>query len=184
MIAALEGIITKKEPTRCVLKLASGVSYGVNISLGCAAQLQSGAKTELLITQIIREDADLLYGFLDERERTMFEMLIKLSGIGASTAMAVCSSLSSQAFIKAIASGDAATLTSVPGIGPKTARRIIAELGDAKLMEFSPDQTYKAEAISALESLGFKRDRINKAMVDCTNTSTAELVKEALKKLA
>ena len=95
MIAALEGVITKKEPTRCILKLASGVSYGVNISLGCAAQLQSGAKTELLITQIIREDADLLYGFLDERERTMFEMLIKLSGIGASTAMAVCSSLSS-----------------------------------------------------------------------------------------
>ena len=114
----------------------------------------------------------------------MFEILIKLSGIGASTAMAVCSSLSSQAFIKAIASGDAATLTSVPGIGPKTARRMIAELGDAKLMEFSPDQTYKAEAISALESLGFKRDRINKAMVDCTSTSTAELVKEALKKLA
>ena len=184
MIAALEGIITKKEPTRCVLKLASGVSYGVNISLGCAAQLQSGAKTELLITQIIREDADLLYGFLDERERTMFEMLIKLSGIGASTAMAVCSTLAPQDFARCVATGDAATLTSVPGIGPKTARRIIAELGDAKLMEFGPSETYKNEAASALQSLGFKRDKINQILAGCSSTNTSDLVKEALKKLA
>jgi holliday junction DNA helicase ruvA len=184
MIAAIEGIITRKEPTACVIKCASGVSYALSLSLNTSAKLTQGKLTELACVQILREDADSLYGFLDESEKRMFETLIKLSGVGASTAMAVCSTLAPQDFARCVATGDAATLTSVPGIGPKTARRMIAELGDAKLMEFSPDQTYKAEAISALESLGFKRDRINKAMVDCTSTSTAELVKEALKKLA
>ncbi|MBQ7270101.1 MAG: transposase, partial [Campylobacter sp.] len=104
--------------------------------------------------------------------------------IGASTAMAGCSSLSSESFSKAVISGDTATLTSVPGIGPKTARRIVAELGDAKLMEFSSGESYKNEAAMALESLGFKRDKINKVLSECFSTSTAELVKEALKKLA
>ena len=172
MIVAIEGIITKKEPTNCVIKLSSGISYSVNISLNCSAKLEKNAKIELLITQIITD------------EQKMFEMLIKLSGIGVSTAMAVCSSLSSESFSKAVINGDTATLTSVPGIGPKTARRIVAELGDAKLMEFSSGESYKNEAAMALESLGFKRDKINKVLSECSSTSTAELVKEALKKLA
>ena len=184
MIVALEGIITKKEPTNCVIKLNNGVSYSVGISLNCSAKLEKNGKIELLISQIIREDANLLYGFLESAEQKMFEMLIKLSGIGASTAMAVCSSLTSDSFMKAVINGDFATLTSVPGIGPKTARRIVAELSDAKLMEFSESESYKSEATLALESLGFKRDRINKVLSECSSTSTAELVKEALKKLA
>lgn len=184
MIVAVEGVITKKEPTSCVIKLNNGVSYGICVSLNCSAKFEKGAKIEFLTTQIIREDANLLYGFLDEKEQRMFEMLIKLSGIGASTAMAVCSSLSSDSFLKAVIGGDTTTLTSVPGIGPKTARRIIAELGDAKLIEFAPSESYKNEAILALESLGFKREKINKVISECSSTSTAELVKEALKKLA
>ena len=184
MIVAIEGTVTKKEPTKCVLKVANGVSYGVCISLNCSSRLERGVKIELLITQIIREDANLLYGFLESAEQKMFEMLIKLSGIGANTAMAVCSSLSSDSFMKAVINGDFATLTSVSGIGPKTARRIVAELGDAKLMEFSESESYKSEAILALESLGFKRDKINRVLSECSSVSTAELVKEALKKLA
>ena len=184
MIVGLEGLITHKEPTRCVLKCASGVSYAVSISLGTGAKIERGSRVEFLITQIIREDANLLYGFLDAKEKNMFDMLIKLSGIGASTAMAVCSSLSSESFSRAIFSGDSALLTSVPGIGPQTARRIIAELSDAKFGEFGESEVYKAEAMSALESLGFKRDRISKILLDCVSTNTADLVKEALKKLA
>ncbi|MBP3224502.1 MAG: Holliday junction branch migration protein RuvA [Campylobacter sp.] len=184
MIVGLEGIITHKEPTKCVIKCASGVSYAVAISLGCGARVERGDKVEFLITQIIREDANLLYGFLELKEKNMFEMLIKLSGIGASTAMAVCSSLSAESFSRAIITGDSTLLTSVPGIGPKTARRIIAELGDAKLMEFGESEVYKSEAMSALESLGFKRDRISKILLDCVSTNTADLIKEALKKLA
>ena len=184
MIVGIDGVVTKKEPTNCVLKLNNGVSYGINISLNCSAKFEKGAKVEFFITQIIREDANLLFGFLEADEQKMFEMLIKLSGIGASTAMAVCSSLSSDSFLKAVIGGDTTTLTSVPGIGPKTARRIIAELGDAKLIEFAPSESYKNEAILALESLGFKREKINKVISECSSTSTAELVKEALKKLA
>lgn len=184
MIVAIEGIITKKEPTNCVIKLNNGISYGVNISLNCSAKLQKCEKIELLCVQILREDADLLYGFLDAKEKKVFEMLIKLSGIGANTAMAVCSSLNSDNFLRAIISGDTATLTSVPGIGPKTARRIIAELSDAKIELGSESESYKLETISALENLGFKREKINKILLDCTSTNTADLIKEALKKLA
>ena len=184
MIVAVEGIITKKEPTFCVLKTVTGVSYGISISLGCSARINKGEKIELLTAQILREDANLLYGFLDEKEKRMFEMLIKLNGIGANTAMAVCSSLSSDNFLRAIINGDTATLTTVPGIGPKTARRIIAELSDAKIELANDGEQYKIETISALENLGFKRDKINKILLNCKSTNTADLIKEALKKLA
>lgn len=183
MIKAIEGVITKKEPAFVIIKTASGVSYGIFISLFCSAKLESGAKTELNITQIIREDANLLYGFLDINEQKMFEMLIKLSGIGASTAMAVCSSLLPNAFSAAVLNGDADTIKQVPGIGPKTARRIIAELSDAKLISDDAVPAHASEALLALEALGFKRERIAKILPECKATSTSELIKEALKKL-
>ena len=183
MIKAIEGVVTKKEPAFTILKTNSGVSYGIFISLFCSAKLSKGEKTELAITQIIREDANSLYGFLDANEQKMFEMLIKLNGIGASTAMAVCSSLSSQAFTNAIISGDADTFKSVPGIGPKTARRIIAELSDAKLISDESVPSYQNEALLALEALGFKREKIVKILPDCKSENTSDLIKEALKKL-
>ena len=157
MIKAIEGVVTKKEPAFVILKTNSGVSYGIFISLFCSAKLSKGEKAELAITQIIREDANLLYGFLDANEQKMFEMLIKLNGIGASTAMAVCSSLSSQAFTNAIISGDADTFKSVP--------------------------SYQNEALLALEALGFKREKIVKILPDCKSENTSDLIKEALKKL-
>lgn len=184
MIKAIEGVITKKEPANLILKTAGGVSYGVAISLFCSAKLERGQSVELNITQIIREDADLLYGFLDSNEQKMFEMLIKLSGIGAATAMAVCSSLNPNAFLNAVKSGDAAALQTVPGIGVKTARRIIAELSDAKMTMDENLPSYQHEAILALESLGFKREKITKALSECDAQNTGELVKQALKKLA
>ena len=181
MIKAIEGVITKKEPANLILKTAGGVSYGVAISLFCSAKLERGQSVELNITQIIREDADLLYGFLDSNEQKMFEML---SGIGAATAMAVCSSLNPNAFLNAVKSGDAAALQTVPGIGAKTARRIIAELSDAKMTMDENLPSYQHEAILALESLGFKREKITKALSECDAQNTGELVKQALKKLA
>ncbi|MCD8213935.1 MAG: Holliday junction branch migration protein RuvA [Campylobacter sp.] len=184
MIKAIEGVVTKKDPAFVVLKTISGVSYGIFISLFCSAKLNKGEKTELNTTQIIREDANLLYGFLDASEQKMFEMLIKLNGIGASTAMAICSSLSPNAFSNAIISGNADTFKSVPGIGPKTARRIIAELSDAKLISDESVEDYQNEALLALEALGFKREKIVKILPDCKSANTSELVKEALKKLA
>ncbi|KEA46484.1 ATP-dependent DNA helicase RuvA [Campylobacter mucosalis] len=184
MIKAIDGVITRKDPAFVILKTASGVSYGIFVSLFCSAKLESGARVELNITQIIREDANLLYGFLDLNEQKMFEMLIKLSGIGASTAMAVCSSLSSSNFMSAVINGDDETLKRVPGIGAKTARRIIAELSDAKLITEENVPNHASEAAMALEALGFKREKIVKILAECKATDTSELVKEALKKLA
>lgn len=182
MIKAIEGTVTQKEPTFVVIKTASGVSYGIFISLFVSNLLNKGEKTELIITQILREDANLLYGFLKISEQKMFEMLVKVSGIGAATAMAICSSFTPENFTKAIANGDANSLKQVPGIGIKTAKRIIVELSDAKLM-LGSENSATSEAIMALESLGFKRDKIIKTLRDCSGADTAALVKEALKKL-
>lgn len=182
MIKAIEGLITKKEPTQLWLKCA-GITYGISISLFTSAALQKGQNIELYITQIIREDANLLYGFLKESEQRIFELLLKVNGIGASTAMAVCSSLSPDEFSAAVINGDDAVLKRVPGIGPKTARTLIAQLSDAKLGEIS-NISSSSEAFMALESLGFKRDKISAALAKCTSSDTASLIKEALKILA
>ena len=183
MIKAIEGLITKKEPTQLWIKCA-GITYGVNISLFTSAALQKGQNIELYITQIIREDANLLYGFLKESEQRIFELLLKVNGIGASTAMAVCSSLNPDEFSAAVINGDDAVLKRVPGIGPKTARTLIAQLSDAKLGEISSANNASSEAFMALESLGFKRDKISAALAKCTSNDTASLIKEALKILA
>ena len=111
-------------------------------------------------------------------------MLLKVSGIGASTAMAVCSSLSSDEFILAITNGDDSVLKRVPGIGPKTARTLIAQLSDAKLGEISSVNSVSKDAFMALESLGFKRDKITAALAKCSSNDTESLIKEALKILS
>jgi len=183
MIVAIEGTIKKNSAGIVILKTNSGVSYGIITSLKTSAKLNLGEKCELKISQIIREDANLLYGFVSNDEQQLFDMLRKVSGIGAATAMAVCSSLDPDTFIKAVINGDAATLQSVPGIGPKTARRIIAELSDAKLI-VQDIADYQNETILALESLGFKRDKILAILKDCKAQNTSDLVKEALQKLA
>ncbi len=184
MIVALDGIITRKEPASCVVKLASGVSYGVKISLFTSAALQRGERVELLITQIIREDAHLLFGFLDGGEQRVFELLLKVSGVGAATALAVCSTLKPAQVQSAVARGDEAAFRAVPGIGPKVARMIIAQLGDKKLdLGAGDDGGAQRDAFLALAALGFKEEKIAKTLALCTATSTEELVKEALKKI-
>ncbi|AJC87579.1 Holliday junction branch migration protein RuvA [Campylobacter insulaenigrae] len=183
MIVALEGEVAKKNPTYIVLKTVSGVSYGVYVSLFCSNQINQNGKIELLITQIIKEDSHKLYGFLDDSEQKMFELLIKINGIGATTAMAVCSSLSVDAFYMALKNADESAFKKVPGIGAKGAKRIITELSDAKMNISNCDLTH-SQALAALISLGFKQENILKALSSCQSTETGELVKEALKKLA
>ncbi|NLK66438.1 MAG: Holliday junction branch migration protein RuvA [Campylobacteraceae bacterium] len=184
MIVGIEGVLTRLEPNLAIVKLNSGLSYGVIVSLNCSASLTVGEKASLIITQIIRDDAHLLYGFKDKDEQNMFQVLLKVSGVGASTAMAVCSTLKYSEFVSSVVNGDTKVLTTVPGIGLKTARKIIAELSDAKLISSESVESYKSDAILALESLGFKRDRVLKIISECTATNTADLIKEALKKLA
>ncbi len=183
MIKGIEGVVSLKEPTFVVIKTNSGVSYGVSVSLFCSVRLEKGQRAELHTTMIIKEDSHKLYGFLDKNEQKMFELLLKVNGIGATTAMAVCSSLDTNSFYSALHSGNEEAFKKVPGIGPKSAKRIIVELSDAKVALESGNES-QSQALQALLSLGFKQDRILKALSECKATSTSELVKEALKKLS
>lgn len=183
MVKAIEGVVSLKEPTFIIIKTNSGVSYGLFVSLFCSARLEKGQKAELHTTMIIKEDSHKLYGFLDKNEQKMFELLLKVNGIGATTAMAVCSSLDTNSFYKALNFGDESAFKQVPGIGPKSAKRIIVELGDAKIALESTDEG-KSQALQALLSLGFKQDRALKALSECKAQETSELIKEALKKLS
>ena len=183
MIAAIEGVVSLKEPTFVVLKTNGGVSYGLSVSLFCSARLEKGQKAELFTTHIVKEDSQRLFGFLDKNEQRMFELLLKVSGVGPSTAMAVCSSLDTNAFYAALHTGDEAALKRVAGIGVKSAKRIIVELGDAKVAIEGGDES-KNQALQALLSLGFKQDRVLKALADCKASTTSELIKEALQKLS
>lgn len=183
MIVALKGIIAHKEPTFVHIELPSGITYRVGISLYTSGELKNSQEAKLHITQIIREDAHLLFGFLHVDEQRMFETLIKLSGIGPSTAMAVCSTLTPSGFATALMHGNADAFKAVPGIGPKSAKRIIVELSDFALDAPIGQGSGHQEALLALESLGFKKDRIQKVLSTCIQTDTASLVKEALKKL-
>lgn len=182
MIVALSGKIVQKSPTFIHIQTNGGVTYKVLVSLQ-SMSLISTDDICINTTQIIREDANLLFGFMSNDEQRMFETLIKVSGIGPTTAMAVCSTLKPAEFAQVIATANVEAFKIVPGIGPKTAKRILVELS-----EFSPDlpnvNNYQKDAILALESLGFKKDRVQKALATCKSTDLQSLVKEALKKLA
>lgn len=185
MIVGIEGKIVKKEPTFLYIKIANGLTYKVNISLFTSAKIDTNI-VSLHITQIIREDSHLMYGFLDIDEKNIFDTVIKLNGIGPSTALAICSTLSPSDFALALENQNIEAFKRVPGIGPKSAKRILVELSDFSLSSLKESSSNKnqIDAILALESLGFKKDKITKVLTTCKSDTTEELIKEALKKLA
>ncbi len=183
MIVAIDGKITKKEPTSCFVKCASGVTYKLRVSLFTSTSVEVGQSVELLATQIFREDAQEIFGFLSEEEQKLFEMLLKVSGVGPSTALAVCSTLKPDDVSRAVNLGDESAFKRVPGVGPKGARMIIAQLKDAKFDMVATQSAAQRDAFLALQSLGFKEDKIGKTLAQCTATETAALVKEALSKM-
>jgi len=184
MIVGIEGVVELKEPTLVHLNV-NGLIYEIFISLQTYGAITS-ERIKLFTSHIIREDAQLLYGFFEIGEKRLFERLIKISGVGPKVAMAICSTFSASQFAQIIASNDIAGLKRVPGIGPKSAGRILVELSgfDAELMQQgSVGTAASGEASLALESLGFKKEQISKVLRECESTDTASLVKEALKKL-
>ena len=186
MVVAIEGKIIQKGPTFLNLKIASGLTYRVNISLFTSSKLGDEKLVSLHTTQIIREDHHSLYGFLDMDEKNIFDTVIKLNGIGPSTALAICSTLSPSDFASALSSQNVEAFKRVPGIGPKSAKRILVELSDFSLesLELGSSDKNQLDTVLALESLGFKKERIRKILSTCKSTTTPELIKEALKKLA
>jgi Holliday junction DNA helicase RuvA len=184
MIVGLKGTILYKEPSFVHVEV-SGVIYEVFISLQTFSALPK-TEVNLFTTHIIREDAQLLYGFLDISEKKMFERLLKINGVGPKVAMAICSTYTPAQFGIVINNKDMNGVKKVPGIGPKSAGRILVELSgfDKEMLSSSSVET-KAfnEATEALESLGFTKAKISKALSACEGKDTASLVKESLKLL-
>ena len=182
MIVGIEGEVVYKEPTILHINV-NGLIYEVNVSVNSSSAINS-IKVKLHISQIIREDANLLFGFVSKDEKRMFDTLLKINGVGPKVALAVCSTFTPETFAKIVSSKDVTMLKRVPGIGPKAASRILVELADFIVSTQEEDNNSSAviEATMALESLGFKKDAIKKALQGESGI-TQELVKIALKKL-
>jgi Holliday junction DNA helicase RuvA len=193
MIAHIQGRLVEKTPTEVIID-CNGVGYHINISLHTYSLLPDSESLKLFIFLQIREDAHTLYGFVEKQERELFKLLLSVSGVGASTARTMLSSLAPSQIIQAIASNDVGTMQSMKGIGAKTAQRIILDLKEKVLKVYNLDEvsvvesnTNKDEALSALEVLGFARKAaekvIDKIVRETPNSSVENLIKQALKNL-
>jgi Holliday junction DNA helicase RuvA len=193
MITHLQGKLVEKTPTQVVID-CGGVGYHVNISLHTYSLLPSTEFIKLFTHLQIKEDSHTLFGFVEKSEREIFKMLLSVSGIGASIARTMLSSLEPKQIINAIASGDVLTIQSIKGIGTKTAQRVILDLKDKMLKIYDIDEvsmsqsnTNRDEALSALEVLGFVRkasERIVEKIVKENPDSSVEfIIKQALKNL-
>jgi len=193
MITHLQGKLVEKNPTDVVID-CNGVGYLVNISLHTYSLLPSTEHIRLFTFLQVKEDAHTLYGFVEKQERELFKLLLSVSGIGASIARTMLSSLAPTQIIQAIASNDVATVQGIKGIGAKTAQRVILDLKDKVLKVYNLDDvsltaynTNKEEALSALEVLGFNRKNaekvIEKIIKEVPNASVEDLIKQALKNL-
>ncbi|HHT0592385.1 TPA: Holliday junction branch migration protein RuvA [Legionella anisa] len=197
MIGWLDGqIIDKHHPGKLVLDV-HGVGYDVETSLNTFFQLDNqNGSVGLHIHTIVREDALLLYGFLERQERELFRALIKVNGIGPKLAMSILSSITPNEFIQCIQQENASFLMKLPGIGKKTAERLVVEMRDS-MKQFSistadsqgklvPIINGQDEAISALEALGYKPQEALKAVnkVNDNSKNCEQLIRDALQVLA
>lgn len=191
MITHLNGRLIEKNPTELIVE-CGGIGYLVKISLNTYSQIANEESIKIFTQFIVREDAQLLYGFAEKIERDMFNLLTSVSGIGPNTAILMLSSLTPSEVAGAIGSEDVTTIQSVKGIGLKTAQRVIVDLKD-KMLKFGlieesstiSNNTIRFDALTALVSLGFDKKAAEKALNRVyTDQSTIELlIKDALKVL-
>ena len=193
MITQIKGRLEEKSPTHVVID-CQGIGYEVNISLHTYSQLGQDENIKLFTHLQIREDSHTLFGFFTPMERSVFRLLLSVSGIGASTARTMLSSLEPQQIQRAIVNEDLATIKSIKGIGLKTAQRVLIELKDKMMSLFEGEEiqsfannTIKEEALSALEVLGYSRKQsekvIDNAIQSAPDSSVEDLIKAALNKL-
>ncbi len=197
MIDSIFGKLIKKEPTFAVIAM-NGIRLKINISIATFEKLPPiGASIELMTYLHVREDILNLYGFTKEIEKDLFLKLIGVSGIGPRSAITILSGATPQEFKKRIISEDVKSLTVIPGIGPKTAKRIILELIEkfvdedvdiSNLVGVEKTSAEIKDAVQALLSLGYKRGQINEALKkikddDEIEGSVEELIKKALTKM-
>jgi Holliday junction DNA helicase RuvA len=187
----ITGKIVTLTPTYLVLD-NQGIGYFIHITLNTYGQMQPDTVVRLYIHQHIREDAHVLFGFSEEKEREVFRLLLTVSGIGANTARMILSALNPDELVQAIASEQVSLLQGVKGIGAKTAQRLVVELKD-KITRVLPqnlplaNNTFADEALSALVMLGFPKPQVEKVLREILRQhpqlSVEELVKMALKVL-
>jgi Holliday junction DNA helicase RuvA len=193
MIAHLQGKLVEKSPTQIIID-CGGVGYHVNISLHTYSLLPSTDFIKVHTHLQIKEDAHTLFGFMEKSEREIFRLLLSVSGIGASIARTMLSSLDPKQITNAIASADVVTIQSIKGIGSKTAQRVILDLKEKVLKLYDLDEvsmsqsnTNRDEALSALEVLGFVRKTsekiIEKIVKEDPDASVETIIKKALKNL-
>ncbi|WP_459211337.1 Holliday junction branch migration protein RuvA [Aquimarina rhabdastrellae] len=193
MITFIKGKLVEKNPTEVVID-CNGIGYFVHISLHTYSLIPDQEAIQLYTHLQVKEDSHTLFGFVEKSERDIFRLLISVSGVGASTARTMLSSLQPTQIKEAIASNDVATIQSVKGIGAKTAQRVILDLKDKILKIYDIDEvsvvqsnTNKDEALSALETLGFNRKLAEKVVDKILRETPAEtvenIIKLALKKL-
>ncbi|MBQ1874608.1 MAG: Holliday junction branch migration protein RuvA [Paludibacteraceae bacterium] len=209
MIDYIKGQLTELNPTQAVVE-AAGVGYSMAITLPTYSALvghepsavsnQPSENVKLYVTEVIREDAHELYGFFEQKERQLFELLMTVSGVGASTARMIMSAFNADELRMLIATGNAKAMAKVKGLGPKTAQRIIVDLKDKAIkldlggdptelpmLDVEQDTGIRAEAISALTMLGFATAASGKVVDKILKTDPTmkveAVIREALKML-
>lgn len=193
MITHIQGRLVEKTPTDVVID-CNGVGYQIHISLHTYSKIPNAENIKLFTYLQIKEDAHSLFGFVEKSERELFKMLLSVSGIGASIARTMLSSMEPKQILNAIATADVVTIQSIKGIGAKTAQRVILDLKEKVLkiydldeVSISSNNTNKDEALSALEVLGFNKKLaekvIERIVKDAPDATVESLIKLALKNL-
>lgn len=199
MIGRIRGTLVVKKAPWLIVELQSGLGFEIEASMSTFYRLPELGKEVVLYThQVVREDAQLLYGFSDDKERSLFRTLIKVNGVGPKLALTILSSLEPQAFVDCVNTNDSASLVRVPGIGKKTAERLVIEMRDRLADLFPsndqdiasvggapvmPQQTSPTqEAISALVALGYKPQEASRLVspIDCNGLSCEAIIRQAL----
>lgn len=190
MIGRLTGKLIEKRPPTVVLEV-QGVGYEVDVPMSTFYQLPATGDTVTLYTHmVVREDAHLLFGFATDEERQVFRQLVRISGVGARTALAVLSGLSVSELFHAVSNQDGVRLTRIPGIGKKTAERLLLELRDklaagAASAVVGSAAAIRSDAVNALLALGYNEKEAVAALGKVApDTSVQDAIRQALKLLS
>ena len=194
MIGSLNGLIISKNPSEVLLEV-NGIGYEVHVPLSTSFKLPSVDQTVQLLTHLlVREDQHTLYGFITEDERKLFRALIKISGVGAKLALTILSGINVEGFIRSVQMQDVDTLIHLPGIGKKTAERLLVEMKDkvGQMGDIAQNDAVESkdlqiikEAHNALTSLGYKSVEARKILdgIDSNGLTVEALLKQALQSL-
>lgn len=198
MIGSLKGTVAQLEAEYCIVDTAGGVGYRVFMPSAHLAQLVLGKEVRIHVHTAVREDAILLYGFLSREYYDLFEILLTVSGVGPKMALGILSAIKPDAFYTAVSNKDVKMLVKLPGVGKKTAERMLLELKDKVSGSRESDDVVQeiaeaggsgavAEAIEALVSLGYNNSEIMpvlKEIPDCASLSGEAILRQALKLFA